>query len=138
VVWVSRYRVCTGINGQHEDYNELRIKKGLKPLSFRLLSVERIDNPLLSARFDSKASALKALGRSADEVKVRWAFHGTRESALHSIATYGLLRVAHPSGLNPSKSTDPGYFGDPKCGVYLRSARVPRRTTPHRFSDPFV
>jgi hypothetical protein len=115
---------------------EQRIKKGLKPLSFRLLSVERVDNPALSARFEAKASALKALGRSADEVKVRWAFHGTRESALQNIAQFGLLRIAHPSGLNPSKSTDPGYFGDPKSGVYLRSACAAAATS-HRLSDPF-
>jgi hypothetical protein len=108
------------MSGQHEDYNSARIKKGMKPLTFRLSSAERIDNPLLSARFDLKCSVLKAMGRTADDLKVRWAFHGTRESALIGIATYGLLRIAHSSGLNPSKSTDPGFFGDPKEGVYLR------------------
>ncbi len=42
---------------------------------------------------------------------------GTRESAVLKIAKTGLLRVGHP--LNPSKSTDPGWFGSPKHGIYL-------------------
>jgi hypothetical protein len=94
------------MTGQHEDYNALRIQKGLKPLTFRLLAAEQIDNPLLSAGFDDKIAALKAAGRTAEELKVKWAFHGTRESALKGIATYGLLRVGHSSGLNLSKATD--------------------------------
>jgi hypothetical protein len=52
-----------------------RLKKGLKPITFRLLAVEAIDNPLLRSRFEAKLAALKAV-RPPEECKVRWAFHG--------------------------------------------------------------
>jgi hypothetical protein len=40
------------INGHIDDYVAHRIKAGLMPLSFRLIAVDRIDNDVLSGRFE--------------------------------------------------------------------------------------
>ncbi len=50
-------------------------------------------------------------------MKLKYGFHGTRESNIKKIIKTGLLWVGHP--LNPSKSPDDGWFGSPKHGVYL-------------------
>lgn len=44
-------------------------------------------------------------------------YHGTRSTNIEKIAANGLLKVGNPK--NPSKSTDEGFFGDPKYGVYI-------------------
>ena len=40
-----------------------------------------------------------------------------RPEAIALICKNGLLKIGHPN--NPSASTDPGYFGDPRSGVYV-------------------
>ena len=41
----------------------------------------------------------------------------SRPEAIALICKNGLLKIGHPN--NPSPSTDPGYFGDPRSGVYV-------------------
>ena len=103
--------------GQNADYVASRILAGKKPLTFRLTSVTAIDNTLLLARFQRECKRLEALGRTADELKPRTGFHGTRSANVPKIAASGLLRVGHPQ--NPSQRTDKGWFGSPEHGVYL-------------------
>ncbi len=111
------------INGHIDDYNALRIKKGLRPITFRLRSADRIQNDVLQRRFERQLKRMQtepmsnSQKRSKDDVKVRWSFHGTRPENIPKIARTGLLRVGHP--YNPSKSTDPGWFGSPMYGVYV-------------------
>eukprot|EP00727_Mastigamoeba_balamuthi_P008718 m51a1_g4469 putative serine threonine kinase (712) ;mRNA; f:233437-239200 len=103
----------------HEDYNEARIKQNKAPLTFIALRAWRVHNATLESWFEARRAFMRdALGRSEDddELEERVAFHGTREENIADICAHGLLRVGHP--LNPSSSTDPGYFGDPRCGVY--------------------
>eukprot|EP00727_Mastigamoeba_balamuthi_P002990 m51a1_g12689 putative protein kinase xa21 (547) ;mRNA; f:65-3349 len=103
----------------HEDYNEARIKQGKAPLTFVVLRAWRVRNAALERWFEARRAYMRdVLGRSeeADELEERVAFHGTREENIEDICAHGLLRVGHP--LNPSASTDPGFFGDPRCGVY--------------------
>lgn len=103
--------------GRLDDYVEVRRKQGKGPLTFRLSAVQAIVNPTLSARFENDRTRLAALGRSAEQLKLKYAFHGTRATNIPRIAKHGLLRVGH--ALNPSTSTDAGWFGSPKEGVYL-------------------
>eukprot|EP00727_Mastigamoeba_balamuthi_P001645 m51a1_g11478 hypothetical protein (247) ;mRNA; r:7942-8751 len=103
----------------HEDYNEARIKQNKAPLTFIALRTWRVHNPTLESWFEARRAFMRdTLRRSeeADELDERVAFHGTREENIMGICANGLLRVGHP--LNPSPSTDPGYFGDPHYGVY--------------------
>lgn len=64
-----------------------------------------------------KDASLQTASRTTDDRKLRWSFHGTKAVNIKKIATFGLLNIGHP--LNPSKSTDPGYFGAPTHGVYV-------------------
>eukprot|EP00727_Mastigamoeba_balamuthi_P001643 m51a1_g11476 hypothetical protein (252) ;mRNA; f:3356-4295 len=103
----------------HEDYTEARIRQNKAPLTFVVARAWRVRNAALERWFEARRAHMRdALGRSdeADELEERVAFHGTREENIEGICAHGLLRVGHP--LNPSPSTDPGYFGDPRCGVY--------------------
>ena len=99
------------------DYVKHRVAKGLPPLAFRLSAVQAISNPTLNAQFEAERKRLQSLGRTAEEVKAKWGVHGTRRTNIVKIASAGLLRVGHPQ--NPSHSTDAGWFGSPKHGVYL-------------------
>jgi hypothetical protein len=127
------------LNGHIDDYTTHRTKANKAPISFRVTEVQEIKNQVLAKRFEKCREALKANGRSDEELKVRFGFHGTfeslpagvprsitgfpaplkgtRPSNIAKIARYGLLRIGHP--LNPSESTDEGWFGSPKHGVYL-------------------
>eukprot|EP00727_Mastigamoeba_balamuthi_P011825 m51a1_g7265 hypothetical protein (347) ;mRNA; f:202574-204155 len=103
----------------HEDYNEARIKQNKAPLTFIALRAWSVHNATLEGWFQARKAFMRdTQGRSDenDELEERVAFHGTREENIEGICAHGLLRVGHP--LNPSASTDPGYFGDPRCGVY--------------------
>ena len=55
--------------------------------------------------------------RAGAQLEERYAFVGCRPAVVPAICRNGLLRVGHP--LNPSQSMDPGWFGDPKQGVYV-------------------
>jgi hypothetical protein len=103
--------------GKCADYNERRFEQKLSPIGFRLVNAEAIVNPLLVGRFERERQQLRDAGRSAEELRVKVGFHGTRESNVPKIARSGLLRIGHP--LNPSKSTDKGWFGSPQHAVYL-------------------
>lgn len=110
------------LNGQIADYN----KPHAPAINFRLVEAQRIDNPTLTANFESCAKKIaeraKTSGGESDQkewARERTGFHGTRPAAIPGIARHGLLRVEHTSGLNTSRSTDPGWFGDSKSGVYL-------------------
>eukprot|EP00727_Mastigamoeba_balamuthi_P007653 m51a1_g3508 hypothetical protein (775) ;mRNA; r:866061-869024 len=101
----------------HEDYNEKRIRRGLKPLIFVVTSCWKVHNPTLEQWFEGRMKFMReTLKRDPGEMRVRVAFHGTMRRNIDAICQNGLLRVGHP--LNPSTSTDPGYFGDPHHGVY--------------------
>eukprot|EP00727_Mastigamoeba_balamuthi_P013419 m51a1_g870 hypothetical protein (571) ;mRNA; r:828614-831043 len=101
----------------HEDYNEKRIKAGKKPLIFIVTKCWTVENATLEAWFDKRHTYMRdVLKRDVKELKTRVAFHGTRAANIDKICQNGLLRVGHP--MNPSVSTDPGFFGDPHKGVY--------------------
>lgn len=101
-------------NGKIEDYNANRIKRGEDPISFRLLSVDKVSNPTLEMQFALCEQRFKAAGRTGEELLQRFAFHGCSKQVIKNICDKGLLRVAHSSGLNPSKSTDDGVLA--LCG----------------------
>eukprot|EP01012_Entosiphon_sulcatum_P011992 TRINITY_DN17463_c0_g1_i3.p1 TRINITY_DN17463_c0_g1~~TRINITY_DN17463_c0_g1_i3.p1 ORF type:complete len:162 (+),score=26.08 TRINITY_DN17463_c0_g1_i3:25-486(+) len=54
---------------------------------------------------------------TSQDFRERTVYHGCHPANVMRITTNGLLRVGHP--LNPSSSTDAGYFGDPRFGVYV-------------------
>eukprot|EP00727_Mastigamoeba_balamuthi_P001335 m51a1_g11199 hypothetical protein (1032) ;mRNA; r:12232-15327 len=102
----------------HEEYNGKRIKAGLAPLMFAATRVWRVENAALERWYGLRKGYMRGgLGRSEEETEDRAAFHGTRPEAVESICRAGLLRVGHP--LNPSGSTDEGFFGSPRQGVYV-------------------
>eukprot|EP00727_Mastigamoeba_balamuthi_P001332 m51a1_g11196 hypothetical protein (208) ;mRNA; r:4029-4652 len=102
----------------HEEYNGKRIKAGLAPLMFAATRVWRVENAVLERWYGLRKGYMRGgLGRSEEETEDRAAFHGTRPEAVESICRAGLLRVGHP--LNPSGSTDEGFFGSPRQGVYV-------------------
>lgn len=106
-------------NGRIDCYVGDRIKAGRKPIAFKLVSVEKVVNPILEARFDHCLQRLKAQGRSIADTTVRWGFHGSPSVVVRNICNKGLLRVGHSSGLNPSKAVDSGFFGMPQHGIYV-------------------
>ena len=55
--------------------------------------------------------------RSGAELAEQWAFAGCSAAAIDPICRNGLLPVGHPG--NPSQSTDPGWFGCCRQGVYV-------------------
>eukprot|EP00727_Mastigamoeba_balamuthi_P001334 m51a1_g11198 hypothetical protein (1070) ;mRNA; r:7771-10980 len=102
----------------HEEYVVRRIKAGLAPLMFAATRVWRVENAALERWYGLRKGYMRGgLGRSEEETEDRAAFHGTRPEAVESICRAGLLRVGHP--LNPSGSTDEGFFGSPRQGVYV-------------------
>eukprot|EP00727_Mastigamoeba_balamuthi_P010683 m51a1_g6237 hypothetical protein (800) ;mRNA; r:1841-4963 len=101
----------------HEDYTEKRIKQNKLPIIFIVTAAWEVRNPTLEAWYERRREYMgKELGRTEDEMEERVAFHGTKEGNIGAICDNGLLRVGHP--LNPSRSTDAGFFGDPHYGVY--------------------
>eukprot|EP01103_Thecamoeba_quadrilineata_P000561 TRINITY_DN10489_c0_g1_i1.p1 TRINITY_DN10489_c0_g1~~TRINITY_DN10489_c0_g1_i1.p1 ORF type:complete len:328 (-),score=7.43 TRINITY_DN10489_c0_g1_i1:94-1077(-) len=109
--------VKANLNNQIEDYVEKRIKLGLNPISFHLKSAISVTNIPLKMRFQNKKEEMISSDRTKHETKERYSFHGTDPKNLISICNHGLLKVGHHK--NPSESTDPGWFGDPKQGVYV-------------------
>lgn len=62
-----------------QDYNDLRTKKGLNPVGFRLTTVEKVANPVLEARFAARHKAMKERSENKlapEELRERVAFHG--------------------------------------------------------------
>eukprot|EP00727_Mastigamoeba_balamuthi_P008526 m51a1_g4296 hypothetical protein (824) ;mRNA; r:419047-422247 len=101
----------------HEDYTEKRIRANKLPIIFVVTAAWEVRNPTLEAWYERRREYMgKELGRTEDEMEERVAFHGTKEGNIGAICDNGLLRVGHP--LNPSRSTDAGFFGDPRYGVY--------------------
>eukprot|EP00727_Mastigamoeba_balamuthi_P013060 m51a1_g8377 hypothetical protein (1078) ;mRNA; r:163286-166519 len=101
----------------HEDYTAKRIKRNLQPLTFVVRSAWRVRNERLEELFRRRWAYMRdALGRSGEELDERAAFHGTRPENIAGICRNGLLRAGHP--LNPSESTDAGFFGSCGSGVY--------------------
>jgi hypothetical protein len=99
---------------------ERRIKEGKKPLIFLTDKVFKVTNSVLEQWFAMRHQWLRenlARNDTADELEPVWAFHGTRPDVIPLICQNGLLRVGHP--LNPSRSTDEGWFGDPHFGIYV-------------------
>ncbi len=127
-------RFKASLAGHNSDY--VGAAPGGRDITFQLMQVERVNNPGmpsfcfcflcvlaanlcssigLAARFEATRKRLDARGDASDGVRV--AFHGTNPRNIETIARCGLLRVGHP--LNPSRSTDGGWFGSPRCGVYV-------------------
>lgn len=106
------------LQGVNSDYVGNRIMKGLPPLCFHLISAKKIHNPELYNSFQEFKKQI-AIQQNEDGsiYKVYRGYHGTQSSNLEKIALNGLLRIGHPN--NPSTSTDPGYFGDPRYGIYI-------------------
>eukprot|EP00727_Mastigamoeba_balamuthi_P003627 m51a1_g13261 hypothetical protein (207) ;mRNA; r:1904-2524 len=103
----------------HQDYTEKRWKAGKNPLTFVVAGAWAVSNATLERWFVRRQAYMRDVLRRAEdkeELDVRVAFHGTARENVRSICRSGLLRVGHP--LNPSRSTDPGFFGDPHHGVY--------------------
>lgn len=80
--------------GQIDDYSEKRIKQNKRPLLFRLVGVQRIENAVLKKRFEACQEHLSALGRKAGDRKARDAFHGTSRSNIAKICRFVLLFVS--------------------------------------------
>eukprot|EP00727_Mastigamoeba_balamuthi_P000036 m51a1_g10029 hypothetical protein (1030) ;mRNA; f:111384-114796 len=101
----------------HEDYTATRIRQGKLPLVFVVTAAWEVRNPVLEAWYEARRRYMgDELRRTGEELEERVAFHGTMERNVGPICDLGLLRVGHP--LNPSHSTDTGFFGDPRRGVY--------------------
>eukprot|EP00727_Mastigamoeba_balamuthi_P012687 m51a1_g8040 hypothetical protein (776) ;mRNA; r:61760-65362 len=101
----------------HEDYTPTRIRQGKLPLVFVVAAAWEVRNPVLEAWYEARRRFMaEELRRTEEELEERVAFHGTLERNVGPICDHGLLRVGHP--LNPSHSTDTGFFGDPRRGVY--------------------
>eukprot|EP00727_Mastigamoeba_balamuthi_P003230 m51a1_g12904 hypothetical protein (992) ;mRNA; f:48-3166 len=101
----------------HEDYTASRIRQGKLPLVFVVTAAWEVRNPVLESWYEARRRHMTGvLRRTGEALEERVAFHGTRECNVGPICDKGLLRVGHP--LNPSHSTDTGFFGDPRCGVY--------------------
>jgi len=115
--WEVEKEFKSSLNGHIEDYTEKRYKQGLKPISFRLVALERVENQTLKAAFQTRCDKLKANDRTEAELRVQWGFHGTRLPNVPLICGGGLLRVGHAK--NPSKAIDDGWFGSTRHGVYL-------------------
>jgi len=105
------------LNNQIDCYVHERVKKGLRPLSFNLIGASIIVNKNLETQHDACRTRLTSSGRSGDQLRSYRAFHGTHPRNVEAISKNGLLRIGHP--LNPSKSTDPGFFGKPTKGIYV-------------------
>jgi len=101
----------------HEYYVAQRVKNNKLPITFVLMNAWKVVNPELENKFAYFYEKLKTLGRNAEELKVRRAYHGTRASNVEPICKNGLLKIGNPK--NPSQATDPGWFGDPRKGVYV-------------------
>eukprot|EP00727_Mastigamoeba_balamuthi_P008151 m51a1_g3957 hypothetical protein (1034) ;mRNA; r:350686-354109 len=94
-------------------------QKGLNPLIFIATRVWKVTNPLLEDWFERRRVFMRDVlkrDEAKDELDIRAAFHGTPSDNIESICHRGLLRIGHP--LNPSRSTDRGWYGDPRYGVY--------------------
>eukprot|EP00727_Mastigamoeba_balamuthi_P000035 m51a1_g10028 hypothetical protein (1013) ;mRNA; r:106735-110223 len=101
----------------HEDYTASRIRQNMAPLIFVVTAAWEVRNPVLEAWYEARRRYMEdTLRRTGEELEERVAFHGTMERNVGPICDLGLLRVGHP--LNPSHSTDTGFFGDPHRGVY--------------------
>jgi len=109
---IEKFRAS--LNGQNEDYTKKRVLAKLPPLTFELKSVVRVTNRILS---DRHVAYRERLAKARHDTKNRLAFHGTRADNIYNVCNRGLLRIGHP--LNPSTSTDDGYFGTPTRGVYV-------------------
>jgi len=115
--WQLEELLAAHIHGRNEDYNEGRIKKGKRPISFVLREAQAVDNPVLLARYNARKSEVTA-GCSGIDRRERVAFHGTHPSRLKTLCDRGLLPYGHE--LNPAKSpVDSGYFGSCRKGVYV-------------------
>ena len=110
-----QFKALSGIN---EDYVAKRLDQNLKPLSFKLKEVQRIHNPLLEKRFQSRKPALAAAVRSGKDMRELYSFHGSHPRNYDSICKTSLLRFKHP--LNPcQKPSDDGWYGSNRKGVYV-------------------
>lgn len=98
--------------GLHEDYVGARIKKGLCPVTFELVSAYEIVNASTKVAFETSRSAM---AKSDSGVSV--GYHGSSLTNINSIAKSGFVRVGQPG--NPNKATDAGYFGAPSQGIYI-------------------
>ena len=79
-------------NFAFQDYTASRIKKGLRPLSFRVLWIKRIENSVLSKRFDQAYAWMKR-NRSDAESRIRIAFHVRSLCFLSLLLTLCSFRV---------------------------------------------
>eukprot|EP00727_Mastigamoeba_balamuthi_P010396 m51a1_g598 hypothetical protein (783) ;mRNA; r:64378-70336 len=93
--------------------NSSRARVVVNEVAFEKGAVELFNRDFVPLRKNYMRSTLL---RADEELEDRVAFHGTRPENVESMCNKGLLRVGHP--LNPSHSTDPGFFGDPRHGVY--------------------
>eukprot|EP00927_Polykrikos_kofoidii_P033845 TRINITY_DN2869_c0_g1_i2.p1 TRINITY_DN2869_c0_g1~~TRINITY_DN2869_c0_g1_i2.p1 ORF type:complete len:348 (+),score=29.98 TRINITY_DN2869_c0_g1_i2:50-1093(+) len=105
------------IHGRNEDYNQSRILMGLKPLCFRLVAAQKVNNPVLSALFERRKLDFET-SLPKNEARERHAFHGSHPKNLKSLCDRGLLPHGHE--LNPAKETsDDGWFGSNRKGIYV-------------------
>jgi hypothetical protein len=86
-------------------------------IGFEVVAVRAAANEALARAFRACRRELEGRGRRGAELAEQWAFVGCPDALVEPICAHGLLPVGHP--LNPSRSTDPGWFGDCRRGVYV-------------------
>ena len=89
---------------------------------FELLCVDVIHNPDLSAKFKAAGGALK--GRSPEEMKPTWGFHGTAAGNISGICKHGILPSGHPLNPNPGRGMPnrPGVWASEGLGLAIDHA----------------
>jgi serine/threonine protein kinase len=91
-----------------------------KRVGFKVVAVELVESEALACKFDACRAGLERRGRKGAELAEQLAFVGCPAAVVGPICERGLLPVGHPR--NPSRSTDPGWFGDCRQGVYVGKA----------------
>eukprot|EP01064_Diplonema_japonicum_P014808 TRINITY_DN224_c4_g1_i1.p1 TRINITY_DN224_c4_g1~~TRINITY_DN224_c4_g1_i1.p1 ORF type:complete len:446 (+),score=122.82 TRINITY_DN224_c4_g1_i1:55-1392(+) len=117
--WEIEEKLNAHLQGRNDDYNKSRVKAGKKPLTFILIGAEKVKNKVLEDRFNKMRKTMKdKYPKEKERWRERVSFHGSNPKNIPSILRTSLLRFKHP--LNPCKnSTDDGWFGTNKKGVYV-------------------
>jgi hypothetical protein len=91
-----------------------------KRVGFKVVAVELVESEALAGKFEACRRGMEQRGRKGAELAEQLAFVGCPAAVVGPICERGLLPVGHPH--NPSRSTDPGWFGDCRRGVYVGKA----------------
>ena len=83
---------------QIEDYNTRRTRRGYLPISFKIIAIEIVDNPILKQKYQNlKQTIWEKLKKNddlpADSLFERWGFHATKAENLHGLLRLGPLPI---------------------------------------------